>query len=150
MTAMAVSRYDVYQQKMEAGGKVFRQGVSFDRSQWDAMYRSITGAAPGRATVDSLRHQLDADVRQAAMEVKEKVREDTPVLTGTLQGSIDLQHNGPADHSVVTYLHYAPIVEARPPGGPEKGKGAMFAQNLGFAMAALNRAGQRFLNRRAR
>lgn len=147
---MSVNRYDVYQRGMEAQGKVFRRNAVFDRSQWDAMYQSITGATPGRATVDSLRRQLDPFVREAAIEIRDKVREDTPVQTGTLQLSIEAQHNGPADHSVITYLHYAPIVEARPPGGPAKGKGAMFAQNLGFAIAALTRAGQRFLDRRSR
>lgn len=147
---MSVNRFDVYQRGMEAQGKVFRRNVAFDRTQWDAMYQSITGAAPGRATADSLKHQLDPFVKEAAVEVRDKVREDTPVQTGTLQLSIEDQHNGPADYSVITYLHYAPIVEARPPGGPAKGKGAMFAQNLGFAIAALTRAGQRFLDRRSR
>lgn len=133
---------------MEAQGQVFRRVV--DRSGWDALYRQITGARPGQATEASIRREMDPMVAQVAVEARDIIREDTPVDTGTLRGSIDTQPNAPADHSVVTYLGYAPIVEARPPGGPEKGKGAMFAQNLAVVTALFSRRATEWLQRRIR
>lgn len=145
---MSYNRYDNYQRGMEAKGQTFRRVV--DRSGWDELYRQLTGARPGQATVESIRREMDPMVAQVALEARDIIREDTPVDTGTLRGSIDTQPNAPSDHSVVTYLHYAPIVEARPPGGPEKGKGAMFAQNLAVVTALFNRRASDWLRRRLR
>lgn len=142
---MSYNRFDDYQRGLEAQGHTFRRAVTFDRSSWDKLYEKLTGSKPGRATVEGMKRHMDRMVAEVALEARDIIRESTPVITGTLRGSIDVQPNAPADHSVVTYLPYAPIVEARPPGGPAKGKGAMFAQNLAKVTALFTRKAEQWL-----
>jgi hypothetical protein len=106
-------------------------GAVFDKSQWDRLYRSLTGGQPG-GMLDAYATNtiLDPAVERTAEQAREWIRDDTPVDTGTLRESIHARKSAPADWYVETQIHYAPIVESRPPGGPAHGHGAMFAQNL--------------------
>lgn len=103
-----------------------RIGV-MDRSEWDALLNRM-----GRDDY-AMRLALDPAVHEAAVDVREKVKSNTPVKTGNLRDSIEDRQIAVADHEVGTTVWYAPIVESRPPVGPAYGRGAMFASNLDYA-----------------
>ena len=103
----------------------YSKGV-MDLSEWNAMLLRLGMDDHG------LRVALDPAVKQAAIESRDKIKADTPVKTGNLRDSIEEHMLAPSDHEVATAVWYAPVVESRPPGGPAKGRGAMFAQNLDY------------------
>lgn len=109
------------------------RGVTIDRTRFDQMLDRL-----GRDHHANM-VAMNPAVAEAAYEYRLRVQEDTPVETGTLQASIHDTQIAPSDYEVSTHVFYGPIVEGRPPGGPEKGKGAMFAQNLPFARQILDR-----------
>jgi len=73
--------------------------ADFDRREWDAMLRHLTGA--------ELHAALDATVKQVAVETEKKVKDVTPVDTATLQTAINHTKMGNADY----YVNYdeAPV-----------------------------------------
>lgn len=116
---------------IDYGYSVDRGVLTIDRSKWDAMVARLGKDAHANMVA------MDPAVADAAKEYRERVQADTPVETGTLQGSIHDTQLAPSDYEVVTHVYYGPIVEGRPPGGPAKGKGAMFAQNLQYGREVL-------------
>jgi len=119
------------------------QEVAFDRREWDAFYLKMTGGRNGSLSV------ADEAVKTAAQRGQELIKADTPVLTGTLRDSIEVLQNAPADWSIATFLYYSGIVESRPPGGPAKGRGAMFAQNTAKIQTILDEEVRKLIDRLA-
>lgn len=108
-----------------------RRGV-MDLSEWNAL-RVRLGMDD-----QSMRTALDPAVKQAAIESRDKIKSDTPVLTGNLQASIEQHQLAASDHEVATYVWYAPIVESRSPSVGSK-PGAMFARNLDYVEERLRK-----------
>lgn len=126
------------------------QSVAFDRREWDAFYARMTGADPRSLSSKAAGMGIaDEAVKIAAQRGQELIKADTPVLTGTLQGSIETLQNAPADWSIATFLYYAGIVESRPPGGPARGRGAMFAQNTARIQVILDEEVRKLIDRLA-
>lgn len=113
--------------------------VTVDRKEWDALYTSLIGARPGQGSEATVLRVLDPAVHSAAKETRKMVAEDTPVDTGLLKSSWTDAKLKDSDHLVANMVYYAPIVESRPPGGPQKYRGAMIAQNLARIEATLIR-----------
>lgn len=115
------------------GFSIDRGILTIDRSRFDQMIERLGRDAAANAQA------MNPAVAEAATEYRQRVQEDTPVETGTLQGSIHETQLAPSEYEVATHVWYGPIVESRPPGGPAKGKGAMFAQNLAYGREVLDR-----------
>lgn len=111
-------------------------GTRLDRSGWDRLFMALTGSAPGAATQQAASARLDPAIHRAAERTKDMLAADTPVDTGRMKASWEVEHEGPARYKVLNDVvdedgtHYAQLVEARAPGGPEKYHGAMIAQNI--------------------
>lgn len=114
------------------GLSIDRGILSIDRSRFDQMIERLGRDAHANAVA------MNPAVAEAATEYRRRVQEDTPVETGNLQSSVHDTQLAPSEYEVATHVWYGPIVEGRPPGGPAKGKGAMFAQNLAYGREVLD------------
>lgn len=87
--------------------------AEFDKSQWDAKLRQAFAVAGP---------ELDATVAGVAARGAARIRSQTPVLTGRLQGSIRETKLKTADYDISSGVWYLPYVEYR------NRNGAMFAK----------------------